>query len=551
MNARLPTEQLAAALIQQLRSIVGSDGVMSDPAAVEQVTRTCVPLRTIPSAVVYPRSAAEVQAVVRVAAASDIPIWPVSTGKNWGYGERSAAYDQGLTVILERMNQIIEVNERLGYAVIEPGVTYKQLNDHLKQSGSRLWADCAGSTQFASVIGNALDKGRGLTPMADHFGSLCGMDVVLPDGRLLETGGGPTGHNTVRHGYKWGVGPYMDGLFVQSNLGVVVRAGVWLMPAPEVFDFAAFEYKADPSRLGAFIDDLRELVMSRALRSHPHLANSFAMMCILAQYPKDLLGGRRHLSEEAAARWRQQHGVASWTFGAGLYGSKEEVRYQKRMLRKVLGRYGMVQFIGAAVRDDWYGQLVRKVAPVVNRWLGKSPEFTDVMVPAINLFRGIPTDDFVRQAYFKSHPEKPATDIDPARDGCGFVWIGPVVPFEAEHVMRALAVTKQVFDKHEFDFFVEVIVESARAVILLVGVFYDRHDPVEAGRARAWYDEAREVYIREGYPPYRATSMSMPGALDSNPVARDLLATIKAAVDPQNLIAPGRYGTPLRPADRP
>lgn len=551
MNARLPTEQLAATLIQRLQAIVGPDGVKSEPAAVEQVTRTCVPMRTLPSAVVYPRSTAEVQAVVQAAAAADVPLWPVSTGKNWGYGERSAAYDRGITVILERMNQIVQVDEQLGYAVIEPGVTYKQLNDHLKQSGSRLWADCAGSTQYASVIGNALDKGRGLTPMADHFGSLCGMDVVLPDGRLLETGGGPTGQNTVRHGYKWGVGPYMDGLFVQSNLGVVVRAGIWLMPAPEVFDFAAFEYKADPSRLGAFIDDLRELVMSRALRSHPHLANSFAMMCILAQYPKDLLGGRRHLSEEAAARWRQEHGVASWTFGAGLYGSKEEVRYQKRMLRKVLGRYGMVQFIGAAVRDDWYGQLVRKVAPVVNRWLGKSPEFTDVMVPAIDLFRGIPTDDFVRQAYFKSHPEKPATDIDPARDGCGFVWIGPVVPFNAEHVMRALAVTKQVFDKHEFDFFVEVIVESARAVILLVGVFYDRHDPAEAERARAWYGEAREVYIREGYPPYRATSMSMPGAMDSNPVARDLLATIKAAVDPQNLIAPGRYGTPLRPADRP
>ena len=80
----------------------------------------------------------------------------MSTGKNWGYGERAAAYDRGITVILARMNQIVHVDEQLGYAVIEPGVTYKQLNDHLKQSGSRLWADCAGSTQYASVIGNAL-----------------------------------------------------------------------------------------------------------------------------------------------------------------------------------------------------------------------------------------------------------------------------------------------------------------------------------------------------------------------------------------------------------
>ncbi len=533
-------------LIDALRAILGPDGVLAESQAVEAVTRTCLPYRTLPSVVVYPRTTEQVQSVLKAAAVADVPVWPVSTGKNWGYGERSAVYEGGITMLLERMTRIIEVNEQLGYAVIEPGVSYLQLNAHLKRSGSRLWSDCAGTTEHASVMGNALDKGRGLTPMADHFGALCGMDVVLPDGSLLETGGGITGGNTVRHLYKWGVGPYQDGLFVQSNLGVVVSAGIWLMPEPEVFDFAAFEYKADPSRLGAFIDDLRELVMARALRSHPHLANDFAMMCILSQYPKDLLQGRKHLSDAAATTWRNQHGVARWTFGAGLYGSPEEVRYQKRMLRKVLGRYGMVQFIGAAVRDDWYGQLVRKVAPLVNRVLGKSPAFTDVMVPAINLFRGIPTDDFVRQAYFKSHAQKPVSDIDPARDGCGFIWVGPVVPFNSLHVMKALALTKIIFDKHEFDFFVEVIVESARAVIILVGVFFDRHDPTEADRARRWYDEASAAYAEAGYPPYRATSISMTGAMDGNPAGKSLLAALKQAVDPQNLIAPGRYGTPVR-----
>lgn len=533
-------------LYEELRGILGPDGMITDADAVERCTRTCLPFRMIPSIVVYPCNTEQVQAVVKAAARADIPIWPVSTGKNWGYGEKSAVYDAGITMVLERMVRILHVDEQLGYAVLEPGVTYKQLNDHLKQTSSRLWADAAGTTQYASVIGNALDKGRGLTPMADHFGCLCGMDVVLSDGSLLETGGGPVGNNHVRHTYKWGVGPYLDGLFAQSNLGIVVKAGIWLMPAPEKFDFAAFEYKAAPDQLGAFIDDLRELVLARAIRSHPHLANDFAMMCILSQYPHDMLAGRRHLSEDAAALWRKQHGVARWTFGCGLYGSAEEVRYQKRMIRKVLGRYGMVQFIGAAVRDDWYGRVVRYVAPVINRILGKSPEFTDVMVPAIDLFRGIPTDEFVRQAYFKSHKQKPDTDIDPARDGCGMVWIGPVAPFTSEHVMKVLALTKRIFDKHEFDFFVEVIVESARSVIVLVGVFFDRNDAADAERARAWYGEAREAYVEHGYPPYRATSMSMPSALDANPAAKAFIASLKLAADPQNLIAPGRYGTPTR-----
>lgn len=539
-------QQQSAGIERELRSILGDDGLVTDPSSLESRTRSCLPYTATPSFIVYPSSVEQVRAVVRAALRADVPIWPVSTGKNFGYGEKAAAYPAGITMLLERMNGILHVDEQLGYAVIEPGVSYKQLNDHLKSTGSRLWADTAGTTQFASVLGNALDKGRGLTPMADHFGALCGLDVVLPDGSMLETGGGPAGNNQVRHTYKWGVGPYLDGLFVQSNLGIVVRAGIWLMPAPQVFDFAAFEYKAGPERLGAFIDDLRELVMARALRSFPHLANDFAMMCILAQYPHDMLGGRQHLSDEAAATWRKTHGVAQWTFGCGLYGSAEEVRYQRRMLRKVLKRYGMIQFIGAAVRDDAYGRLVRKLAPVANRLMGKSPEFTNVMIPAINLYRGIPTDEFVRQAYFKSHATKPDTDIDPARDRCGMIWIGPVVPFTSTHVMKALSLTKRIFDRHEFDFFVEVIVESARSVIVLVGVFYEREDPAEAARARAWYDEALAAYTEHGYPPYRATTLSTAHALDANPRAREFLASLKRAVDPQNLLAPGRYGTPLR-----
>jgi 4-cresol dehydrogenase (hydroxylating) len=534
-------------LLDELRAIVGADAVVADADMVERTTRSCLPFRTTPQAVVYPQSAEQVQEVVRLAARAGVPVWPVSTGRNWGYGEKLAVYDEGITLVLERMNRILHVDEQLAYAVIEPGVTYQQINDHLKRTGSRLWADCPGSTPLASVLGNALDKGRGLTPMADHFGAMCGFDVVLPDGTLLETGGGPACGNAVRHTYKWGVGPYTDGLFAQSNLGVVVKAGVWLMPAPDVFDFAAFEYKAGPERLGAFIDDLQQLVMARAVRSFPHLANDFAMMCILAQYPHDKLQpGTRRLSDAAAAAWRREHGVAPWTFGCGLYGSREEVAYQRRMIKRVLGRYGMVQFIGAAVRDDAVGRVVRWAAPKVNRLMGKSPQFTDVMLPAINLYRGIPTDLFVRQAYFKSHAEKPATDIDPARDGCGFVWVGPVVPFRSADVMSCLRMTKAIFDRHDFDFFVEVIVESPRSAIVLVGVFYDKHDPAEADRARAWYHEAVGAYLDAGYPPYRVTPMSQPQALARNPAARDFIAKVKGAVDPGNVIAPGRYGAPMR-----
>lgn len=533
---------IPAALLEQLQVQLGHDNVVEDASQLELTTRTCIPYRNMPAVAVYPTSTEQVQAVVRLATQFNVAIWPVSTGKNWGYGEKTACYPGGITMVLERMTRIWQVNEELGYAVLEPGVTYKQLNDHLKMNCPSLWADSAGTTQFASVLGNALDKGRGLTPYADHFGNLCGMDVVLPNGTVLETGGGPQNNNHVRHTYKWGVGPYLEGLFAQSNLGIVVKAGIWLMPAPECFDWAVFEYTASDEKLGFFVDDLRELAFRGALRSRPHLANDFAMMCIVSQYPFDLLEGARCLSKPAMESWRKQHGIARWTFGCGLYGSQEEVRFQRRAIKQALGRYGRIQFLGAAIKDNWQGRLVRRIAPVVNRLLGKSDASVEALIPAINLFRGIPTDYFVRQVYFKSHQQKPIDDIDPARDQCGLLWIGPVIPFTSKYVMHALALAKDIFARHEFDFFVEIIVESPRSVILLLGVFYIRQDPADQARARNWYNEVRKTFLLNGYPPYRDTTMSMPESQEMNSVSRDFLQAVKNAVDPLNLIAPGRYG---------
>ncbi len=529
-------------LVERLNQVLGSRHVIAEPGTLEPLTRTCIPYRQMPAIAVFPGSADEVRRVMALAAEFAVPVWPVSTGKNWGYGERGACYPGGITMVLSRMDRILQVDETLGYAVIEPGVTYGQLNAHLKATGSRLWTDCTGSTPDASVIGNALDKGRGLTPYADHFGCLSGMDVVLADGSLLETGGGPQGGSHVRHVYKWGVGPYLDGLFAQSNLGIVVKSGVWLMPAPECFDFAGFEYTAEQSRFGEFLDAFRELVFAGAIRSHPHLANDFAMMCILEQYPHERLQGERRLSEPALQGWRKQHGVASWTFGCGLYGSREEIRFQKRAIKQSLGRFGLIRFVGAAARDDWRGRLVRWGAPLLNRLLGKSDGLAQAMLPAINLFRGIPTEHFARQAYFKSHHRKPAGDIDPPRDGCGLLWVGPVVPFTSAHIQKAMTLSQGIFQAHGFDFFLEIVVESARSVLFLVGVFYERQDPGECERATRWYHALRDAFITAGYPPYRATSISMAGAMDANPPAKALLGRVKAALDPQGLIAPGRYG---------
>jgi 4-cresol dehydrogenase (hydroxylating) len=73
-------------------------------------------------------------------------------------------------------------------------------------------------------------------------------------------------------------------------------------------------------------------------------------------------------------------------------------------------------------------------------------------------------------------------------------------------------------------------------------IYYDRDDPDEASRALALYNDLVETTIKLGYQQYRTSVMCMDRILDSAPEFHRLANTIKAAVDPQNILAPGRYG---------
>ena len=82
---------------------------------------------------------------------------------------------------------------------------------------------------------NSLERGGGRGPLHDHFATVCGLEVVLPDGELMRTGMGAMPGSKTWQQYRYGFGPYVDGMFSQSNFGVVTKMGIWLLPEPEAY----------------------------------------------------------------------------------------------------------------------------------------------------------------------------------------------------------------------------------------------------------------------------------------------------------------------------
>ncbi len=187
----------------------------------------------LPAGVVYPASVSDVQRIVLLANAHGVKLWPTSTGENRGLGLKSAVRPGYVVVDLgRRMNHILEIDETLCFAEIEPGVTYEQLFAELGRRGHKLMLDTTSGPPNGGVLGNTLEKGAGYTPYFDHFGMSCGLEVVLGDGRILRTADGAFPGARTFHLSKYGYGPFLDGLFVQSNFGIVTRMAYGSCPGP-------------------------------------------------------------------------------------------------------------------------------------------------------------------------------------------------------------------------------------------------------------------------------------------------------------------------------
>jgi 4-cresol dehydrogenase (hydroxylating) len=228
-----------ASALREFAAAVGDDWVLSSDEDLRPYRDhySPVPLaedELLPSAAVAPTTVEQVQAIVHTANRHKIPLHPISTGKNFAYGGPAPNVRGSVVVDLKRMNRILEVNAERNFALVEPGVSYFDLYRHIQEHGLQVWLDCP-DPGWGSPIGNTLERGIGYTlgQYRDHAGAQYGMEVVLANGEVMRTGMGALPNAKAWQEYKYGFGPDPSGLFAQGNYGIVTKMGLRLMPQPE------------------------------------------------------------------------------------------------------------------------------------------------------------------------------------------------------------------------------------------------------------------------------------------------------------------------------
>src|SRR5688500_13302718 len=106
------------AALAEWRSALGEAHVLTEPEALQAAgTATFATSQSIP-AILRPASTAEVQACLRIAQAHGIPVYPVSGGRNWGYGSRVPPRDGCVLMELARMDRILAYDEKLAFLTV-------------------------------------------------------------------------------------------------------------------------------------------------------------------------------------------------------------------------------------------------------------------------------------------------------------------------------------------------------------------------------------------------------------------------------------------------
>ncbi|MSR59672.1 MAG: FAD-binding protein [Planctomycetaceae bacterium] len=183
------SDSLPAGFVRQLVAIVGPEAMLT--ARDEMLVYECDGYtieKNVPDVVVFPTSTEQVATIVRLCNEYKLPFVPRGAGTSLAGG--CLPIGGGVMIALTRMRQILEVNVRDRYAVVEPGLVNVHLTNHLKGTGYHYAPDP--SSQGACTIGGNFATNSG-GPHTLKYGvtvnHVLGAEMVMPDATIVQIGG--------------------------------------------------------------------------------------------------------------------------------------------------------------------------------------------------------------------------------------------------------------------------------------------------------------------------------------------------------------------------
>lgn len=525
-------------VIGKVKSFLPLDQIETQAELLKAAEQTTFPSNQKIPAIFYPKNREEVQKILRIANQYKTPIHAISNGYNWGLGSKLPPKGRQFVMMLSKMDRIIEYNEDLGFVTIEPGVSFLQLSEYLRDRNAKHFLSVTGGPPGSSVLGNTVERGDGTGIYGDRSNFSCDLEVILPTGELVETGFGSYEgmDNQAAALARDGLGPGVNGLFYQSNLGVVTRITIWLQRKPLHFQ-SYFLTLGNDDQLDELLRRVRDL-MGRGVIPH----NGF---CI---WNTD-----KFLSSNL-----QYHDIIE-QYGSNLHLALPKYWHKSKWVGLIL-QYPQTKLIGKSLRKE----VLRHISPVVpeihcfhksntswmkrfHRLISRYTGFDILPMLDLAFFKspyfGYPTLFSSLSTYWRKRFRPDPNDMNPDRDLCGLHWLCHTLPLKGNHHKIVSDIVEDTCDKHGFEPNVSFFAMTERQTRVFIALIYDREDYREEQKAQDCYWEMGDRLVKAGYPHFRLGTQSygITPWLPDRPGNIQLIQTLKKTLDPNDILSPGKY----------
>ena len=527
-----------ATAIKEWQALLGESQVLQgDAVQAAYGIDTTGAERHIPAALLI-RDADTVQQVMRIASRHQVPVYPISTGKNWGYGSSLPARDGCVIVDLGRLQKVIDFDPELGVITLEPGVTQGMLADFLEAGKHPFLVPVTGAGPTCSLVSNALERGYGVTPHVDHFGAVTDIEAVLPDGSLFRTALREAGGHELARLFKWGIGPYSTGLFTQSGFGIVTRMSIILARRPECVKVCLFSLK-DDALLETAVLRIRS-IMSRLTGTVGaiNLMNQHRVLSMAAPYPADQIGVDGLIPKDVIAALGKQYQIFPWTGFGTLYGTKRMVAAAQAEMKSALGDIATRMMFLTPDRAKQLSQLTQLIPGKTGRGL---QGLTATLAQSLELVAGRPNETALPLAYWRNGKPQKGKFKNPALDGCGLMWYAPLVPMRPADIRAYVDMVKDIAPRHGLEPLITFTTLSDKLFDSTVPLVFDRDKPQAAQNVMACYNDLLHTGRAKGWFPYRVGVDSMPTLVGLMGEAKTFHERLRKDIDPHDLMSPGRY----------
>lgn len=469
-------------------------------------------------------------------------IHPISTGNNWGYGSALAADPHAIILDLSLLTRIRVDDADLGLFTLEPGVTQQMLRDYLDQNHLPYMVPVTGAGPSCSILANALERGYGITPYTDHFGAVNALKAFLPDGSRYQSALSEldqSGLDLIDKTFKWKLGPYLDGLFTQSGLGVVTEVTLRLKKNPPAFDSFYLQFAKDEDFESAVIIARELLQRLEGVVGSINIMDKRRVLSMMVANPN---GASAHqiMTDDQVEKLGKKHDVPAWTLIGTLYGEPEVVKAGRaivdrlsagKLKRKIYSNGWLV----------WMGKLAVRLIP--GKLLDEPRKMLQSLDNGTAIMQGRPNQVALPLAFWRNgkvSPE-PTRIMDPAKDHCGLLWYAPLVHFQPASMRAFVEHVRSVAPKFGIEPMITFTSLRHDTVDSTIPIVFDRSKPEVVRQARECLQTLVGEGLKQGFVPYRLNLQQQDELIDENAVCWKSGHTLKKALDPNQILSPGRY----------